>query len=124
MREETNGDLWLQSNSKSKVLALAVKEYVTDVSSLVVDKEAGVEDFFKQKHYENLKLLFTVFSRDEDTFAQIINKMTPYIMEIGRKIVDSEDNLKDPVMFTEKLLTFKSEIDQMVSMSFNNQIIF
>ena len=39
-------------------------------------------------------------------------------------IVNDEGNLKDPLTFTSKLLTFKQEIDLMVSESFTNQIKF
>lgn len=44
--------------------------------------------------------------------------MSPYIEERGRKIVEDENLLKDPIEFTKKLLELKSEMDNMVEKSF------
>ena len=90
----------------------------------VADKEQGVVHFFKEKSLDKLHLLFNVFSRDESKYEVIINKMKPYIEEQGTLIVNEDENLKDPLMFTTKLLAFKDEIDLMVSQSFTNQILF
>ena len=35
-----------------------------------------------------------------------------------------ENNVKDPHLFTEKLLEFKAEIDELVNYSFTNQMMF
>jgi len=50
--------------------------------------------------------------------------MNPYILQRGDAIVNDEANIKDPYAFTEKLLAFKSEIDELVSYSFANNIGF
>lgn len=50
--------------------------------------------------------------------------MNPYIVERGKKIVMDEANVKDPHQFTKKLLDFKAEIDELVSYSFSNQMMF
>lgn len=73
---------------------------------------------------DELKLMYEIFKRDPNTFALIIKKMTPYVEDCGKKIVQDETNVKDPYMFTEKLLAFKAEIDNLVGYSFNNQMIF
>jgi hypothetical protein len=69
-------------------------------------------------------LLYDVFRRDQNTFGLIINQMTPYIYTRGQKIVMDESNVKDPHLFTQKLLDFKAEIDQLVQFSFANQMMF
>ena len=123
-REETNADFWLQLQTKKKVVDIGVKAMITDMAQAVVDKENGVVQFFKEKSLDKLHLLFNVFSRDESKYENILNKMKPYIEEEGALIVNEEGNLKDPLMFTQKLLAFKSEIDIMVQESFMNQILF
>ena len=50
--------------------------------------------------------------------------MNTYIVSRGKKIVKNENNVKDPYLFTEKLLEFKAEIDEMVRFSFDNQMVF
>ena len=49
--------------------------------------------------------------------------MNPYILDRGQKIVMEENNVKDPHLFTEKLLEFKAEIDELVNYSFTNQMM-
>ena len=79
---------------------------------------------FEHRKLENLKLLFDVFKRDQNTFGLIIQKMNPYIMERGKKIVNDETLVKNPIEFTQKLLEFKAEIDKMVTESFSNSMLF
>lgn len=44
--------------------------------------------------------------------------MMPYIQNRGKATVEQEDLLKDPSLFSQKLLELKAEIDEMVSFSF------
>jgi len=50
--------------------------------------------------------------------------MTPFIMEKGMAIVKNDENLKDPLLFTKKLLDLRMEINLMVEGSFDNKMIF
>ena len=51
--------------------------------------------------------MFRIYRRVESTLKYIIQKMSPYIEERGRKIVEDENLLKDPIEFTKKLLELK-----------------
>ena len=91
----------------------------------VAKKEgSGCVHMFQHKNLENLKLLFDVFKRDVTTFGLIINEMNPYIISRGKEIVMDEANIKDPHQFTQRLLEFKAEIDELVETSFSNQMMF
>ena len=70
------------------------------MASIVVDKENGVVTFFKEKSLDKLHLLYNVFSRDDEKYDEILEKMRPYIEEQGALIVNNEENVKDPLMFT------------------------
>ena len=50
--------------------------------------------------------------------------MKPFIIERGKKIVHDETLIKDPIAYTEQLILFKIEIDQLVRESFLNQLPF
>ena len=52
-------------------------------------------------------MMYKVFSRVESTLKYVIDKMNPYIEEKGKLIVQNEENKKDPIKFTQKLLEFK-----------------
>ena len=120
--EEANADYWLQPETKMKMLKIVQNEMITKMAEPVTSKDTGCVYMFEQKNLDELKLLYEVFSRDTSTFGLIIQKMNPYIMSRGEKIVMDETNVKDPVLFAEKLLEFKAEIDELVSFSFSNQL--
>jgi hypothetical protein len=50
--------------------------------------------------------------------------MMSYIEIRGEKIVTDESLQKNPVEFTNKLLSFKDDIDLMVEKIFKNDVIF
>ena len=47
---------------------------------------------FDQRKIPQLKNMYEVFSRVETTLKYIIDKMTPFIMAEGRKIIKNEEN--------------------------------
>ena len=65
-----------------------------------------------------------MFKRDENTFGHIINAMTPYIKGCGESIVNDPEALKDPNLFTSKLLELKAENDDMIAYAFQNHMLF
>ena len=122
--EESNAEYWLQPETKTKMLKIVEMELITKMAEAVSSKDSGCVYMFEQKNLNELKLLYDVFKRDQNTFGLIIQKMNPYILDRGQKIVMEENNVKDPHLFTEKLLEFKAEIDELVNYSFTNQMMF
>ena len=94
------------------------------MAETIASKDTGCVYMFEKKNLEELKLLFQVFRRDQNTFGFIINHMNQYIKRRGKKIVMDEENIKDPHLFIEKLLDFKAEIDKLVKYSFANEMMF
>lgn len=90
----------------------------------MVDKDTGCDAMFLHSKLEELALMFRIFKRVESTLKFIIQKMNPYIEGRGKKIIDDEALLKDPIEFTKKLLELKREMDEMVEKSFQNDIRF
>lgn len=92
--EEDNADTWLEPESKSRCLDLVVRNCVTRQAEVVADKETGCEFMFEHSKLEELKLCNKIFKRDENTEGNsqrhIINKMNPYIVRRGEKIVNDE----------------------------------
>ena len=79
---------------------------------------------FQHSKLDELASMFRLFKRVETTLKNIIQKMSPYIEDRGKKIVENEALLKDPIEFTKKLLELKAEMDKMVEFSFQNDIRF
>ena len=106
------------------MLNIVVSELITKQANEVSEKDTGCVYMFQNKRLEELKLLFNIFKRDPNTFGLIIQKMNPYILERGKKIVEDENLIKSPIDFTQGLLDFKKEIDNMVKESFSDSMLF
>lgn len=68
--------------------------------------------------------MYDVFLRVETTLKYMIQKMDPFIMQEGKKIIANEELRKNPINFTIKLLELKAEMDQIISNAFNNDMRF
>lgn len=123
-QEIANSDFWLQPSTKEKLLVITIQVLVTDMAKRISEKDGGIVDFFKNMQIDKLQLLYKIYSHDQATYTYILKLMTAYISERGLKIVQNEENLKDPVEFVTKLLALKAEIDRMVLESFSNRAEF
>jgi len=99
-KEEDNADIFLQQESKIKILDIVEKELVENKAQELTMKESGCEYMFNESKTDQLKMMYKVFSRVESTLKYVINKMNPYIEEKGKLIVQNEENKKDPIKFT------------------------
>ena len=70
--EEANADFWLQPETKTKMLKIVENELITKMAEAVSSKENGCVYMFQQKHLDELKLLYDIFKRDQNTFGLII----------------------------------------------------
>jgi hypothetical protein len=84
----------------------------------------GCKFMFNERKIEQLTMMYKVFARVESTLKFIIEQMNPYINQEGGKIVGNQENLKDPIKFTEILLEFKKQMDDLILEAFNNDIKF
>ena len=50
--------------------------------------------------------------------------MNPFILDVGKELVTNEENLKDPLKFTQALLDFKKQMDDLIVYAFNNDMLF
>ena len=119
-----NAEEWLQAQTKPLVVEIVVDELITKLAPQIVDKDNGVVNFFRQGQNKELKLLYQLFSENRDTLHLIISKMRDYIEEAGTKIVTNEEYLKDPIVFTHKLLEFKFGVDDTVQTCFEGNLEF
>ena len=90
----------------------------------LTNMDMGCTYMFDNRKIDQLKLMYDVFLRVETTLKYVIQKMDPFIMQEGKKIINNEDLRKDPIKFTTKLLELKAEMDQMISQAFNNDMRF
>ena len=78
----------------------------------------------EQKSVAELKRLFQLLKRDDKTFDLLIEMFKPHIATKGKSIVTDESNMKDPIAYTQGLLDFKAEMDEVVEEAFENMYLF
>lgn len=91
---------------------------------VTLKESTGCKFMFNERKVDQLTMMYKVFSRVDSTLKYIIDQMNPYINIEGKKIVSNPENLKDPIKFTELLLEFKKQMDELIQEAFSNDIKF
>ena len=84
----------------------------------------GCEEMFNGWRKDELKLVYKVFNRVKGTIKFIIDKMDPFIHNEGKKIVLSEALKDKPLEMKQKMLQLKAQIDDLIAVSFKNDMRF
>ena len=124
-KEEDKVLNFLDKETRPKLLESLENVLIEEKSQMLTDKErTGVAEMLKEKRQDELKKLFQLLSRKDKTLTCIYEKMKPYIENRGRTVVSDKEVLKDPILFINKLLELKKEMDAMVQYAFNNHPSF
>ncbi len=124
-KEEDKVLNFLDKETKPKLLDSLEAVLVEENAQALTEKErTGVVDMFKDKRQEELRKLYQLLSRRKVTLPNIYEKMKPYIEGRGKAVIGDKDVLKDPVLFVNKLLELKKEMDAMVAEAFANDPAF
>jgi cullin 3 len=78
----------------------------------------------KNGRKDELKLLYKCFVREDTNLSKIIHCLNEYIEEKGKSIVTDEKLQAEPENFSQKLLDFKAEIDDLIIHSFSSNLRF
>jgi len=79
-KEEENADMFLQPETKQRIVEITLREVVENQAEQLTLKESGCEYMFNERKIDQLTMMYNVYSRVEKTLKYIINKMNPYIM--------------------------------------------
>ena len=124
-KEEDKVLNFLDKETRPKLLASLEHVLVEESAQALTEKErTGVADMFKDKRQDELKKLYTLLSRKQNTLQFIYDKMKPYIESRGKALIDDKEVLKDPILTINKLLELKKEMDSMVQDAFSNHASF
>lgn len=103
--------MYLQEQTKPKIIQIVLNQCIESKAEDLTNMEMGCTYMFDNRKIDQLKLMYDVFLRVETTLKYVIQKMDPFIMQEGKKILNNEELRKDPIKFTIKLLELKAEMD-------------
>ncbi len=120
-KEESKVLTFLDKETRPRLMQALEAVMIEDKGRALVDKEqTGVADMFRARKADELKNLFVLLSKRPTTLHLINEKLGQYIEFRGKAIVNDRENVRDPIVFINKLLDLKREIDTMIVDSFGN----
>ena len=123
-REEGHSISFLEASTNQKVLEALNDELIKNFATKLIEKETGMEFMLKHDKPEDLKKMYTLFKRVPSCIDIMANHFQPYVLERGKQITGNEVNIKDPVLFSTKILELKKELDKLIEFSFSKDTKF
>lgn len=118
--EEARADQYLDKSTKPKLKAAVQHELIVKhAQQLVDDEKSGCVPMFHANQTDDLKLMYTLFSREPRTLCYIRESMSNQMKAIGTKIVQDKNNFKDPRLFVQRVLDTREKFQAFVDHSFN-----
>lgn len=79
---------------------------------------------FKNTMHNELRDMYTLFSKGESNIKYICKEMKIYIEEWGKSLININELEKDAVKFIKSIMKLKMEIDEIIINSFQNDEMF
>ena len=114
----------MQTHTKPQIEKIVLYECVENYAKEITEMAQGCEEMFNGWRKDELKLVYEVFNRVDVTLKYIIDKMDPFIQKEGEKIVLAEALKDKPLEMTKKMLDLKAQIDDLIAVSFKNDMRF
>ncbi|CAG9317372.1 unnamed protein product [Blepharisma stoltei] len=124
-QEEERADKLFEPSTKPKLMNYIIDELVANNAQSLADMEGtGCLEMFKHDKRGELRIMFLLFKKRENTLENITSKMGPYIISRGSSIVENQELQQDAIAYTKRLLDFKNEIDSLLEYAFENHHLF
>jgi len=117
-REEGHSISFLENSTNKKVLESLNDELIKNFSTNLIEKETGMEFMLKHEKQDDLKKMYNLFKRVPTCLDIMATHFQPYVLQRGKTLTTSEANIKDPILFSTKILDLKKELDRLVEYSF------
>lgn len=90
----------------------------THAATLVEMDNSGCVVMMKEQKIEDLRRMYTLFSRVPVTLDLVRDSMSQYVKKLGAEILADQENTKDPVVFVQNILDLKAKFDDIVTNAF------
>ena len=121
-KEEEKVVNFLDKETRPKLIGQLNDKIVEDYARKLAEMDkTGVREMLSNKRKDELKILCTLFARKPNTLAHILDKLEPYIISRGEALIAVKENLEDPVLYMQKLIDLKREMDELIRESFGNR---
>ena len=113
---------YLSHATELKLKHVVETELITVHAKALVEMEgSGCACMMADNKLEDLKRMFSLFSRVPSTLDHIRECMSDCVKKTGASIISDQDKVKDPVAFVQQLLDLKAKYDDIVDNCFKGE---
>lgn len=117
--EEDRSENYLYKCSKMPLREVVQKELiVTYASRLVADEQSGFVVMLSRNMIDDLERMYMFFSRVPNTLQLMRDAMSKLVQEIGTKIVQEQETLKNPTLFVQQILDTRAQFENYLQKPF------
>ncbi|KAG8043696.1 hypothetical protein GUJ93_ZPchr0458g22500 [Zizania palustris] len=116
---------YMDSKCADKITSIVETEMLSNhMQRLILMENSGLVNMLIDDKREDLTRMYKLFKRIPDGHSAIRSVMTSHVKESGKALVTDPEKLKDPVDFVQCLLNEKDKYNEIISVSFRNDMTF
>ena len=120
--EAARVNAYLSQASEPKLRALAENVLLEmHARSLLDSDRGGAHNLFLEDRYEDLRRMFSLFSRVSSCLDMFRETMVQYVKAEGTKIVADQEKSTDPVQFMQRIFDLKAKFDVIIENCCRNE---
>lgn len=125
-QEEHRGESYIpKKHTRDHLLKTCEHELIERyVRSLIENEQSGCKDMFVKNRIDDLKRMYHLFGRVDDTNSALQQAMYDYVKNEGERIISNEENIKNPEKFVEEVLALRQQFQNIVTNAFEEDKIF
>jgi len=113
---------YLAPSTEPKLRHIVEMELIDNHAKALVEMEnSGCVPMFRDNKIDDLKRMYSLFSRRPNTLNELRNAMFEYIKKLGLGLVSDQEAGGQPVKFVENLLALRDKFEKIVSDAFRDE---
>ena len=122
--EETRENLYINQRYHSKINKIDCEYLVGKNAETLGTMDTGIPYMFSNKRNEELQKAYILLKKNTGSEIVLTKHFDPYIRQRGQELGNNKEILRDPKKFVPELIKLKNEMDELVSVCFNNDTNF
>lgn len=123
--EQARVNHYLDPTTDPKIREVAERELISvHMKSLLEMENSGLISMLRDDKIDDLKRMYSLFSRVSGGLAMMRDMMSNDVKEIGKAIVTDEEKAKEQGTYVQSLLDLKDKYDKLLAAAFNNDKTF
>jgi len=116
---------YLDSSTEAKIKEVVERELIASHMKTLIEMEgSGCIALLADDKTEDLGRMYNLFARVSNGLEFMKDKISNYVRETGKKLVNDPNKQKNPDQYVQSLLDLKDKYDKLLANAFNNDKTF